>query len=207
MANKPGYVFHLRGTSGSGKTYVANRLLGTSGAEPYAISKPGKVSIYRGLFCGRHLYILGDYSPERSAGGCDTIPTINEVIELTTSLERQIKDGSNLFLEGLLLAHSWGAFGEYAHETFGNRYLNMFLDTPLERCISRVTKRRQAKGTGTALDPARLEKIQGNIEADYHRVELCHARVVARGGVRIDIRHQGAPDNTLAIMRRYIHGV
>lgn len=189
-------LVQLRGTSGSGKTTAMKAFIdGLYEFEPCEYNaRKTKVVAYRGLLpvgIDDELvtaYVLGDYNLRRSAGGCDTIPSVQEVIDLVE------KYGSRPFsivvFEGLLLAHSWGALGEYCHPRWGHRYVNVFLDTPVEKCIERVTKRRRDRGQDTEGD--RAEKIEKNIRDDYYRVELCQRRVLDRGGVRIDINHRYA---------------
>jgi hypothetical protein len=199
-------VVQLRGTSGSGKTTAMRALIDTlSDFAPVEMNdRMTKNVAYRGRwgFDGTpvSVYILGDYDPKRSAGGCDTIPTIQEVIDLVEKYGS--RPNSIVVLEGLLLAHSWGALGEYAHERWGKRYVNVFLDTPVEKCIARVTKRRAGKGVETEGD--RAAKIEKNIRDDYHRVELCFARVVARGGVRRGINHQRAKEQFVYLVRETV---
>lgn len=197
-------VVQLRGTSGSGKTTAMKHMFELIDAKPlvYAPTRtrtgvPAKVRVYKGHLDGARVYVLGDYSPHRSAGGCDTIPRIDDVIELASKYG--VRSQSILLLEGLLLAHSWGAFGEYAHQTFGERYINAFLDTPVEKCLKRVVKRRAARGQDT--EGERAEKIEKNVYADYHRVELCYDRVVNRGGVRVDINHRSSKEDFEQLVR------
>lgn len=200
-------VIQLRGTSGSGKTTAMKHMLELTRAEPLVYSttrsrNPAhqKVLVYKGRLDGARVYVLGDYSPHRNAGGCDTIPKIQEVIDLAKIYGTRRR--SVLLLEGLLLAHSWGAFGEFAHEAFGERYINAFLDTPVEKCLRRVVKRRAARGQET--EGARAEKIEKNVYADFHRVELCYDRVVNRGGVRVDIAHRDAKAELENLVRETI---
>lgn len=186
-------IVQLRGTSGSGKTTAMRALFDhLGGMRPVKYNdsrtKVPKVRVYKAEMAKTDIYVLGDYNPERSAGGCDTIPTVQETIDL---IERYgSRPYSLVVFEGLLLAHSWGALGEYVHPRWGERYINAFLDTPVETCIQRVTQRRAGKGRETEGD--RAAKIEKNIRDDYYRVELCHKRVIARGGVLVDIDHKKA---------------
>lgn len=199
-------VVQLRGTSGSGKTTAMHALFKTlQDIKPvkFADARAAKVRVYKGsLWDGEgssiDTYVLGDYSPERSAGGCDTIPTVQETIDLIE--EYGSRKNSIVVFEGLLLAHSWGALGEYVHPRWGERYVNAFLDTPVEKCIARVTKRRASKGRET--DGDRAVKIEKNIRDDYYRVQLCYTRVEARGGVRVDIDHTKARTEFVDLVRR-----
>ena len=188
-------IVHLRGTSGSGKTTAMRALFKhLRDFDPIEMNdRMTKNVAYRGFIdidegCSIPVYVLGDYNPERSAGGCDTIPTVQEVIDLVEKYAS--RKNSLVVLEGLLLAHSWGSLSEYVHPRWGKRYVNVFLDTPEETCIERVTKRRAGKGNATEGD--RAAKIEKNIRDDYYRVELCHKRVIDRGGVLIDLDHKRA---------------
>lgn len=197
-------VVQLRGTSGSGKTTAMRALFDAVGDfKPIAMNdRMTKNTAYRGILdVGAdhvHVYVLGDYSPQRSAGGCDTIPSVQEVIDLVEKYSS--RKNSILVLEGLLLAHSWGALGEYVHPRWGERYINAFLDTPVETCIERVTQRRADKGRDTEGD--RAAKIEKNIRDDYYRVQLCYGRVVDRGGVRVDINHKRAKKEFVELVRK-----
>ncbi len=199
-------LVQLRGTSGSGKTTAMKHLISClHGFKPILTNSTGrKVEVYKGeLFVGHDrdfvdTYVLGDYSEGRSAGGCDTIPSVQEVIEHLEAYGS--RPNSIVVFEGLLLAHSWGAVGEYCHPRWGERYINAFLDTPEDLCIERVRLRRSKRGQGTEGD--RAAKIEKNIRDDYYRVQLCYDRVVARGGVRVDIPHEDACGAFYKLVRR-----
>jgi hypothetical protein len=203
-------LVHLRGTSGSGKTTAMRAFIDSldDWTQVELNERGTKVTAYRGFINMAEdlrvaAYVLGDYSPERSAAGCDTIPSIQETIDLVEKYGS--RKNSIVVFEGLLLAHSWGALGEYVHPRWGKRYVNAFLDTPVERCIARVTKRRAARGQDTEGD--RAEKIEKNIRDDYYRVALCHMRVIVRGGVLVDIPHKTAtttfPDLVMRTAAKY----
>jgi len=166
----------------------------------YVDDKRKKVLVYKGYVDDVPFFMLGDYAPTRSAPGCDTIPKISTLTDLAIQYANKNDGRSIVFLEGLLAGHSWGELGERLHPAFGHRYVNAFLDTPVERCLRRVLKRRESKGTETP--PERLAKISQNVQDDYHRVELCYDRVIARGGFRIDVPWRGAPE----FCERYISG-
>lgn len=184
-------LVQLRGTSGSGKTTAMRAFIDR--LEKFGPvernDRDTKTVAYQGELWTPHgtvnAYVLGDYNPTRSAGGCDTIPSIQQTVDLVEKYGS--RPHSIVVFEGLLLAHSWGALGEYVHPRWGERYVNVFLDTPVEKCIERVTLRRADRGQDTEGD--RAAKIEKNIRDDYYRVELCYARVEARGGVRRDLDH------------------
>lgn len=186
-------IIQVRGTSGSGKSTAVKNLLANlhhlREDRVITTSRGGKkVRAYSGTLWenGGGVVVLGDYGEGRTAGGCDTIPSIQETAELVDQYGRQA--GTLVVLEGLLLSHSWGALGEYIHPIWGERYINAFLDTPVDTCLERVLYRRAGRGDETTAD--REAKIEKNVREDYHRVDLCWERVSARGGVRLRLPHQ-----------------
>ncbi len=198
-------IVQVRGTSGSSKSTSMKHLISTlHHFEPVAtVEVRGgreKVRAYSGYLWpakrGR-IVVLGDYSEGRTAGGCDTIPSIAEVAQLIEDYGTRPR--TLLVLEGLLLAHSWGALGEHIHPRWGERYINLFLDTPVETCLSRVMSRREGRGDETS--PERAAKVEKNVREDYYRVELCWSRVEARGGVRLKLPHERAPELLVNVAR------
>jgi hypothetical protein len=180
-------ILQIRGTSGSGKTTMVKHLLKQIVPTVVEWSENKKrARVYAGKYLGHKIFILGDYTI--GAGGCDTIPKIEQVIDLVDRYATKYPEAIVVF-EGLLLAHSWGAMGEYAHAKFGERYINAFLDTPEDTCLARVLHRRQQKSGGDT-NPERHEKIEKNVRADYYRVYLCWKRVKARGGIREKVPHE-----------------
>lgn len=157
--------------------------------KPFKLDSRGKrTRVYKGKLGNLPLYVFGDYTI--GAGGCDNIPTVQEVIDLLDEFATptNAKQNAIICLEGLLLAHSWGALGEFAHEKYGTRYMNAFLDTPADVCLKRVLQRRAERGQDTP--PDRLAKIEKNVIADHYRVELCWERVKNRGGQRVRLKHK-----------------
>lgn len=194
-------ILQIRGTSGSGKTTVMRALYAAAECVPIkheTMLRGGtKVLLSQGLWLDVPLFIVGPYSLDNGAtGGCDRISKIEQVIKLVDSVATitQAKNGWHtgiVCFEGLLLAHSWGAMGEFLHEKYGHRYVNAFLDTTVDQCYKNVLKRRKAGGADNT-DAERIAKIKKNVYDDYHRVELCYTRVIARGGLRIDIPYRRA---------------
>jgi len=200
-------IFQIRATSGGGKTTLMRALFSLAGCAPCEVQKTArgeKVLLNKGKWGRYPFYVVGPYDAE-GTGGCDRIPKIEQVIELVDKVAKPShrKNGDHkaiVCFEGLLLAHSWGAMGEFLHERYPERYINGFIDTSMEQCYENVLKRREAKGSDNT-DEERIAKIRKNVEADYHRVELAHKRVIARGGNLIDIPYAKARNFTV----RYIN--
>lgn len=193
-------ILQIRATSGGGKTTIMRHLYAMAGCVPEKVQRTPrgkKTLINRGEWLGYDFYIIGPYDSE-GTGGCDRISKIEQVMDLVGEVARPSHDprGNHTAIvcfEGLLLAHSWGQMGEYLHENFGDRYMNAFIDTSVEQCFKNVMKRRKAGGKGDPNDPERVAKIKKNVIADHYRVELCHKRVIARGGRLLDVPYKTAP--------------
>lgn len=177
-------IVHIRSTSGGGKTTAMRYLIECAKcgpAMPVVLASGAKTVIYQGTWKGHVFYAIGPYE-QAGSGGCDRIKLVTDVAALVEDLAGE---GNIVALEGLLIAHSWGHLGKTLHPKFGHRYYNFFLDTPRKTCIANVLQRRLDRGGDNP--PERIAKITGNIVADYHRVNLAHARVVNKGGNRVDI--------------------
>lgn len=141
-------IVKLMGNSGSGKTTAVRQLMDL--AQEVTPQRDGrKVTRYRLDFeDGPSTYVLGSY--ENTCGGLDTIRTADEVIDLV----RRYAPLGNIVMEGLLSSTYIGKLGEFLMNNVGKvgeRLISyhtnwLFLDTPLEECISRVKARRLLAG-------------------------------------------------------------
>lgn len=204
-------ILQIRATSGGGKTTLMRALYAQAECKPVKqeqMQRGGvKTLLSKGEWQGVPFYVVGPYD-SAGTGGCDRISQIADVIKLVDepAKKTQRKDGWHtgiIAFEGLLLAHSWGAMGEFLHEHYGPRYVNAFIDTTVGQCYKNVLKRRATSG-GDNTDKTRLEKIKKNVYDDYHRVELAYTRVVARGGQRIDIPYGNAFDAMAAYLDEWV---
>jgi hypothetical protein len=205
-------ILQIRATSGGGKTTLMRALYEAAGCKPLkqeTMKRGGaKTLLSDGAWNGVPFYVVGPYDVE-GTGGCDRIATIDQVIKLVDNVasKTQAADGVHhraiIAFEGLLLAHSWGALGEFIHEKYGPRYINAFIDTDVKTCYKNVLARRANGPRAGNVDPERLAKIKKNVYDDYHRVELCYARVIARGGIRVDIPYRTAYESTAALLDKW----
>lgn len=206
-------ILQIRATSGGGKTTLMRKLYAVANCKPVKVeimTRGGeKVLLSLGDWDKVPFYVVGPYDmTPGSTGGCDRISKIEDVIKLVDKAAKKTHspDGWHtgiVAFEGLLLAHSWGAMGEFLHEKYGPRYINAFIDTPVETCYENVLKRRAGSGSDNT-DVDRITKIRKNVFDDYHRVELCYKRVVARGGVRIDIPYKHAYKATADYLDQWV---
>jgi len=185
-------VLNLRGTNGSGKTYVARKLIEECKAVPYDFNERGKPLVYKGFFNSIPIYFFGSY--EANCGGCDTIPSVKIVADLL--LKYHENNFGLLFYEGLMISHMIGTVGKAAKE-INDDHVMAFLDTPLDVCIERVKLRRKERGDLRPFDPK-------NVVADYPRVQAARKNALAQGYRVIDIFHWNALDEVKNELRRLV---
>ncbi len=166
-------VFDLRGTHGSGKSYVVHTLLRRYGNRPLLGQENGK---------GRP-EVLGHYMPRlglaavgpytKVCGGCDAVRTQDEVCGRVRSFSQEY---GKVILEGILVAHTYSRYLALAREM--RDYTFLFLDTPLEVCIERVKARRLERGNAKPLDPR-------NVIRDHERVHNVLPGLFREAGLRV----------------------
>ena len=184
-------AFNLRGTNGSGKTYVARKLIELSGAKPdkeFCHPKMKKPFIYQGVMFDKPFFILGSY--ETQCGGCDTIPSVAIVAELLGKLRDR---RGIVFYEGLMISHMIGTVGNAVRD-WGTDHIMGFLNTPLETCIARVRARRLEKGNDKPFDPTKT------LVGDYKAVQGAKKNAIAQGFVVKVVDHTCAVDDVLHML-------
>lgn len=173
-------VYDIRGTHGSGKSYIPLNLLKMYEHKPI-VSKPitfvGPQQIIGYHIPFLNLYILGRY--ETACGGCDGIKTQDE-IKARVDVFRTV---GNVLLEGILVAHTFGPWLAFSE---GRNWVFLFNDTPLQMCIDRVNSRREGRGQGPLLDPV-------NIIRDHKTTNGLYSKFLDAGREVHWINHYGDP--------------
>lgn len=145
-------VIDIRGTHGSGKSYIVHTLL--ENYKHFPIIEDGE-------HLGYHLpkldaAILGKY--DNKCGGCDGIKTADEVCRRVRKFSKKYRV---VILEGILVAHTFKRYSNLAKEL--DNYNFCFLNTPLNVCIRRVRQRRLEKGNMKEFNPK-------NVVKDWHSI-------------------------------------
>lgn len=184
------HIYDIRGTNGSGKSHVVHQLLNSN--ETREITDNGRTQgIYIPSF---QCAVLGQY--KTVCGGCDQLPNANSVNTLVREflLMREIKV---IVLEGLLVSHTFQRYHDLAVEVErkGHRYNFLFLDTPLELCISRVESRRETKKPGQPkFNPRNLIK-------DFHQIDRVRLRMIEAGRSVKKLNHTKAVELVQEMIR------
>lgn len=137
-------VFDIRGTHGSGKSYIVHCLLQKYGNKQ--ILEDGKLVGH--LIPNLDVAVVGPYT--KVCGGCDAVRTQDEVCRLVRKFHDEY---GKVILEGSLVGHTFSRYAALATEMGVDTYKFVFLVTPLEECIRRVVDRRQARGNTKEFDP------------------------------------------------------
>lgn len=142
-------ILNIRGTSGSGKSWIVYELMKLCGATEQLHDADGadhgKVIGYS-LFDNK-LGVVGRY--ETACGGCDTIKTQDEIrsrVEIFATLH------DHVLFEGLLVSQIYQRYADMARE-HGEEFKFLCLDTPLDVCIARVEVRRLVAGNSKPFNP------------------------------------------------------
>lgn len=140
-------IINIRGTSGSGKSTIVYKILDK--AEYVApIRVKGKIEACHLRY--PHLgdiYVIGQY--ETPCGGCDGIPTQDEVCR---RVRKYAKKGHVIF-EGLIVTSCYKRYLDLFRK-LKQPYRFMFLNTRIETCLKGVEKRRAKRGTNKPFNPA-----------------------------------------------------
>jgi hypothetical protein len=146
-------VLDVRGTNGSGKSWIMRQLLTGFG---HSVIKDNGVHIGYSL-ASLHCAIIGRYT--ETGGGCDGFK--GGVVEVERIVRQLHPQYTHLLLEGIMVSHLYERFHNLALDLGDYQFL--FLNTPIETCIERVRARRRAKGNHKPFDP------QKNLVKDYDR--------------------------------------
>jgi hypothetical protein len=144
-------ILDIRGTHGSGKSWLVHQLLGKFHGQDLFESSDGPPARPIGyLLPGLDVAVLGRYT--HACGGCDRIGRADEVcrrIRLFAAAHRHV------VLEGILVSHTFQRYNALALEMEARQqpYYFCFLDTPREVCIERVLARRRDRGADGPFNP------------------------------------------------------
>lgn len=158
-------IIQIRGTSGSGKTWVMRRVMEYLGAWKPVYVEGRKRPLYY-IHERRSLLVLGSY--ESTCGGCDTIGSARAVYDLLKATQPT----DHVLCEGLLLSEDV----KWSSQLSGLRVI--FLTTPLERCLEQIRSRRAESGNSKPLSEYNTVNRVATIERA--RLRLIEAGVDCR---------------------------
>ncbi len=158
-------IIQIRGTSGSGKTWVMREVISSIGGKSIPRYQDGrKKPLWYSI---DDLAILGHY--ESPCGGCDNIGSARQVYELIREVQPKV---NHIVCEGLLLSEDvkWSSQLEDLRV--------VYLTTPIDRCIELIKKRRIDAGNPKPLNESNTRKRVRIIERS--RVKLMENGIYCR---------------------------
>lgn len=164
-------ICQVRGTSGSGKSWVMREVMkGLGEYETQYIT--GRKQPFDYFFNGL-IYVLGHY--ESPCGGCDTIGSAGKVYEVVKRFFEGPDNARHVLCEGLLLSEDtkWTLQMPAISEV-----RVIFLNTDLDTCLAQIEKRRKAVGSEKPLNPKNTANRVATIERA--RVRLTEAGIYCR---------------------------
>lgn len=165
----------LRGTSGAGKTYVAQQVLKQLGpyTSTYTLGPKDKLAGY----AWPSVALLGRY--ETACGGCDALSWKGASDEIEALALRCAAGGRAVLLEGLIVSN----WGDARVQRFGPSFVILHLTTPLEVCLDAINARRRARADakGTPYAPVDTDNTTRK-----HASLLSSSERQARLGVRVE---------------------
>lgn len=158
-------IINIRGTSGCGKSHLVRHIMSLyEHKEAVRVAKRKQPLFY---LCtngtGPVLAVLGHY--ETACGGCDTIPSLDQVYAL---VREHNAAGRNVLFEGLLLTNEVNRTKDLPDCRV------IFLNEPLKVCLDSVNGRRaeRAKAKGITLGPVN----PANTEAKWNQAKRAFER-------------------------------
>jgi hypothetical protein len=137
-------IFDIRGTHGSGKSWIVWQLLSRPGVIPIA-----EGTTHLGYYVpDLKMAVVGKYASP--CGGCDQVGSADEIVRRIKLFASKYK---RVVLEGILVSHTFSRYSRLALELGNDDYHFLFLDTPLASCIARVRSRRKERGDKRPFNP------------------------------------------------------
>lgn len=174
-------VVLLKGTSGSGKTYIAEQIMAALGPHTgtFDLGPKGKLGGY--LWPDKKVAVLGRY--ESACGGCDSMSWKGAADDIEAKIAELVEAEYDVFFEGLIVA-TWGVdrmirVGNLPKTDF---YV-VHLTTPLDQCVSSVEARRAARA---AAEGKELKPLDPANTASKHRSLQSTTRMQRDRGVRVE---------------------
>lgn len=174
-------IVNLRGTNGSGKSTVARKLFSSgAGAKeidlaPYYTPKGQKRYVIGYEVPENDLIVVGSYRTE--CGGCDAIKTQDLVCE---AVRHASGLAAHVFFEGVIVSTLFSRYMNLSKELGGLVWA--YMDTPLDVCLERISRRNGGKAIKTELVANKLRSINNTrLKASLARervADIDHERAV-----------------------------
>lgn len=149
-------ICNIRGTSGSGKTWVMREFMRRFSDDWKEVFWEGRRNPI--AYEAKGVTVLGSY--RATCGGCDGIGSAREVFDTIQAMfpTAEAITSAKIVMEGLLLSE------DVKHSLKLPDLRVLFLATPLETCLTQIESRRKAAGNEKPLNPANTSNRIATIE-------------------------------------------
>lgn len=145
-------LIQIRGTNGSGKTYLINKLISELGP-PDGEHKFENGKFAASLWSQQKIAIFGKYT--NACGGCDGFSWPGAAEDMEREIVKLHDEGYTSIVEGLTVS-CWGLARLQRLKPLGLHVLQ--LNTPFEDCFSAILDRRAAKAASKGQEPKPLDR-------------------------------------------------
>lgn len=154
-------IIKILGPSGAGKTTVVRDLMAVGNTLPLTWGT-NKIVAYSTVIPPEQIFSIGSY--EANCGGVDTIPKWQEVTERVEKFHAL----GHVIYEGLLQSTYYGAMGKWSKQ-YGDNFIYLWLNTPLDVCMKRLHERRAKNGTKRPLNEQQAADKWGTVQRAFVR--------------------------------------
>lgn len=151
-------ILQVRGTSGSGKSYVVREFMRGFKWKPLVLKGKRKPLLYF-LQEDVRVQVFGHYETE--CGGGDLIGSTPEIVAVLEEYNPSVG-----IVEGLLLSE------DVIHTVEMDNPICLFLTTPLERCLEQVQRRQEGR---VIKNP---DRVVEKLHKRYHAIERVRKRLI-----------------------------
>ncbi len=140
-------IINIRGSHGSGKSWVVRQIMTALPAPEIELRADGKK--IEGYLWREPtpLFVVGKYIDGISTGGCDTFKDINDIEEIVL---RRAAGGLNVLFEGIRVNnHQHSRVAWFRHNKQHDWYF-LILNTTVEQSLVNIARRREAAGLAPA---------------------------------------------------------
>lgn len=186
-------IIDIRGSSGSGKTWIVRRLLQRYPHTPLMGTDPTRKrnpSLLGYEIPKLKAVVIGPYEDKANTGGCDSIKTPEEVCRRIREFSKKYK---YVILEGLLVGKCFQRYADLADEIGRKQYTFCFLDTPPETSLQRIADRRAKVGNLAPFNPK-------NFWVDYRAGVSARTKLIAGNYTHVILRHQNPLPQVLKLL-------
>lgn len=183
-------IIQIAGTSGSGKSFLMEKLLAKCKLAPmYEAGRKTPIAYLASLKGAAQFHVIGSYETDGTTKGCDTIRNVEDIYRLLRALSL---GGANVVFEGLFVMNQ-----TRGPQLAADRPVTVLqLTTPLAVCKVGIDARRAVRGEGP------LDKMD-NTKSNHRRAEKYCASMREAGARVIKVDRDAALELLIKLLKEH----